>query len=60
MRKLKTPKFEQLYTIRTAAHRRRFAKIANAVLAGIDARVFIPCKSWLCSDCEYVKQCGEW
>ena len=60
MRKLKTPKFEQLYTIRTAAHRRRFAKIANAVLAGIDARVFIPCKSWLCSDCQYAKACGQW
>jgi len=60
MRKLKTPKFEQHYTIRTAAHRRRFAKIANAVLAGIDARVFIPCKSWLCGDCQYAKACGEW
>ena len=42
MRKLKKPKFEQHYTIRTAANRRRFAKIANAVLAGIDARVFVP------------------
>jgi len=35
-------------------------KIANAVLAGIDARVFIPCKSWLCSDCQYAKACGQW
>ena len=60
MRKLKTPKFEQHYTIRTAANRRRFAKIANAVLAGIDARVFVPCKSWMCSDCQYAKACEEW
>ena len=57
MRKLKEPKFEQHYTIRTAAHRRRFAKLTNAVLTGIDARVFIPCKSWLCSDCQFVKAC---
>ena len=60
MRKLKKPKFEQHYTIRTAANRRRFAKIANAVLAGIDARVFVPCKSWLCSDCQYTKACEQW
>ena len=60
MRKLKKPKFEQHYTIRTAANRRRFAKIANAVLAGIDARVFVPSKSWLCSDCQYAKACEEW
>ena len=60
MRKLKKPKFEQHYTVRTAAQRRRFAKIANAVLAGIDAKVFVPSKSWLCSDCQYAKACGEW
>ena len=60
MRKLKKPKFEQHYTIRTAANRRRFAKIANAVLAGIDARVSVPSKSWLCSDCQYAKACEEW
>jgi len=60
MRKLKTPKFEQLYTVRTARHRRRFAKIANAVLAGIDARIFVPTKSWLCVDCQYAKACEAW
>jgi putative RecB family exonuclease len=60
MRKLKTPKFEQHYTIRTATHRRRFAKIANAVLNGIDARVFIPCKSWLCTDCGFIDACNAW
>jgi putative RecB family exonuclease len=57
MRKLKTPKFEQHYTIRTAAQRRRFAKLTNAILAGIDARIFIPNKSWMCGDCQFVKAC---
>jgi len=60
MRKLKTPKFEQHYTIRTAVHRRKFAKLANAVLAGIDARIFIPCKSWMCGDCQFTSACQAW
>ena len=60
MRKLKKPKFEQHYTVRSSAQRRRFAKIAIAVLAGIDARVFVPCKSWMCSDCQYAKACEAW
>jgi putative RecB family exonuclease len=60
MRKLKTPKFEQHYTIRTAKQRRRFAKLTGAILAGIDSRIFIPNKSWLCSDCQYSKACKEW
>ncbi len=34
--------------------------VANAVLAGIDARVFIPCKSWLCGDCQYISACKSW
>ncbi len=60
MRKLKTPKFEQYYTIRTAGHRKRFAKVANAVLAGIDAGIFIPQPSWMCSDCSYADACKDW
>jgi len=60
MRKLKTPKFQQHYTIRTAPQRRRFAKLTNAILAGIDARIFIPNKSWMCSDCQFAKACEEW
>ncbi|MDP2644526.1 MAG: PD-(D/E)XK nuclease family protein, partial [Desulfobacterales bacterium] len=60
MRKLKKPKFEQHYTIRTAAHRRKFAKIAGAVLSGIDARIFIPCKSWMCGDCQFINACQAW
>lgn len=60
IRKLKTPKFEQHYTIRTAAQRRKFAKLANAVLAGIDARIFIPSKSWMCADCQFSGACNAW
>ena len=60
MRKLKTPKFEQHYTIRTATQRRRFAKLTNAILAGIDARIFIPNKSWMCGDCQFAKACEAW
>ena len=60
MRKLKTPKFQQHYTIRTAAQRRRFAKLTNAILAGIDARIFIPNKSWMCGDCQFAKACVSW
>jgi putative RecB family exonuclease len=60
LRKLKTPKLEHYSTTRTSEQRKRFAKLANAVLAGIDARVFIPCKSWLCGDCQYISACKSW
>ena len=60
LRKLKTPKFEYYHTVRTADHRKRFAKIANAVLNGIENRVFIPSKSWMCSDCGFTKECNAW
>jgi len=58
--KTKTPKLKHYPTIRTAHHRRRFAKLAGAVLAGIDARIFVPCKTWLCSDCQYAGACEAW
>jgi putative RecB family exonuclease len=60
LRKLKTPKLEHVLTKRTAAHRKRFAKVANAVLAGIDAGVFIPQPSWMCADCAYADACKDW
>jgi putative RecB family exonuclease len=60
LRKLKTPKLEQYFTSRTAENRRRFAKIANGVLAGIEQRIFIPVKGWLCSDCSYADACSKW
>jgi putative RecB family exonuclease len=60
LRKLKTPKLEHYTTVRTSQDRKRFAKIANAVLAGIENRVFIPTKSYFCSDCQVIKACEEW
>ena len=60
IRKLKTPRLEHYHTNRTAEDRRRFAKIANRVLAGIENRIFIPNPSWLCSDCQYQDACKAW
>jgi hypothetical protein len=60
LRKLKSPKFETVSTIRTAQDRKRFAKIANAVLAGIDAGIYMPQPNWMCSDCAYQDACKEW
>jgi putative RecB family exonuclease len=60
LRKLKTPKLEQVDTVRTAQQRKRFAKIANAVLAGIDAGIYMPQPNWMCSDCAYKEACMAW
>src|SRR5210317_985907 len=60
LRKLKKPKMEYSYTFRTADHRKRFAKIASAVLAGIESRIFIPQQSWLCSECQFKEECNNW
>ncbi|ABW66092.1 PD-(D/E)XK nuclease family protein [Desulfosudis oleivorans] len=60
LRKLKKPKLEQVNTTRNAEQRKRFAKIANAVLAGIDAGIFLPQPSWMCGDCAYSNACREW
>jgi putative RecB family exonuclease len=42
LRKLKTPKLEQVSTIRTAQDRQRFAQIAVAVLNAIDSNIYLP------------------
>ena len=60
LRKLQTPKVEQVYTSRTAADRKRFARISNAVLAAIDAQIFLPQPSWMCSDCAHSRACQAW
>ena len=60
LRKLKKPKLEHFKTTRTAKDRRRFAKIASAVLAGIENQIFIPNYSWMCSDCGYTEACEAW
>ena len=60
LRKLKNPKLEHYTTYRGPEQRKRFARLAAAVLSGIENRVFIPCNSWLCADCEYSKSCRNW
>jgi putative RecB family exonuclease len=60
LRKLKTPKFEQVHTVRTAQDRKRFAKIANAVLNGIDAGIYMPQPNWMCADCSHADACRDW
>ncbi len=60
LRKLKTPKFEQYYTRRGPDSRKRFARLSATVLSGIENRVFLPCRGWLCSDCEYGEACQNW
>jgi putative RecB family exonuclease len=60
LRKLKNPKLEHYHTQRSADERKRLAKIAGRVLAGIDAGVFVPHRSWMCSDCEYANACSGW
>ena len=60
LRKLKSPKLEIVQTVRTAQDRKRFAKIANAVLAGIDAGIYMPQPNWMCSDCAYQDACKAW
>ncbi|MBF0378775.1 MAG: PD-(D/E)XK nuclease family protein [Desulfamplus sp.] len=58
--KTKEPKLQQIKTIRTKEDRKRFAKIASAVLSGISNRVFYPVQSFLCSSCEYSNACKDW
>lgn len=60
LRKLKTPKMQQYFTVRTAADRKRFARIASVILAGIESRIFMPQRSWMCSDCSYTEACSQW
>jgi len=60
LRKLKTPKLEIVQTVRTAHDRKRFARIATAVLDGIDKNVYLPQPNWMCSDCSYSDACEAW
>ena len=58
--KLKEPKLQNIQISRTRADRRRFARLSNMVLAGIDSNIFIPNPSWMCPTCQYAKACNEW
>jgi putative RecB family exonuclease len=60
LRKLKKPKQEIVHTVRTAQDRKRFARIAAAVLDGIDKNVYLPQPSWMCTDCGFREACQAW
>ncbi len=60
IKKLKTPKVEVVDTLRTAAHRKRFARIVSGVMDAIEHRIFLPNRSWLCKDCSYSNTCKKW
>jgi len=61
LRKLKkAPKLEYYHTMRTSENRKRFAKIAVTVLNAIENKLFLPNRSWLCSDCPFPKACQNW
>jgi putative RecB family exonuclease len=59
LRKLRSPKMEHYHTIRTADQRRRFAKLATAILGAIDRKVFFPQPSWMCADCSFSEACRK-
>lgn len=60
IRKLKTPKLETYHTSRGPEARKRFARLCSTALTGIENQVFLPCRSWLCADCEYSRACKAW
>lgn len=56
----KEPRLDVYHTSRTAAGRRRLAKTISRVLKGIEAGVFIPNASWMCTDCQHAGACVNW
>jgi len=58
--KVKEPRLDIYCTTRSASNRKRLAKIINQVLRGIEAGVFFPNPSWMCSDCQYAQACVKW
>ena len=60
IRKLKTPKLETYDTSRGPLARKRFARLSATVLAGIENQVYLPCRSWLCQDCQFQRACNDW
>ncbi len=53
LRKLKTPKFEQVELGRSKEDLQRFESLALCVLSAIDKQVFLPMYGWQCADCGY-------
>jgi putative RecB family exonuclease len=57
----KNPKIETKSTERQKSDYERLFHIANEVLNGVRAGIFIPNRGcWMCKDCEYDKDCREW
>jgi putative RecB family exonuclease len=58
--KTKTPRFEQIETVRDEASHVAFFNLCKEVLNGIKKEVFFPNPSWKCRDCEYRDICWFW
>jgi putative RecB family exonuclease len=56
----KEPRLDLYHTTRSAADRRRLAKTISRVLKGIEAGVFFPNASWMCTDCQHARACVNW
>jgi len=56
----KEPRLDLYHTTRTAADRRRLAKMISRVLKGIEFGVFFPNPGWMCSDCQHAAACFDW
>jgi len=56
----KEPRLDIYHTTRTAANRRRLAKMISRVLKGIEAGVFFPNPGWMCADCQHASACVNW
>jgi putative RecB family exonuclease len=59
--KTKTPRFDQVYTVRSEESEIRAVKKIVSVWEGISKGVFIPNdNSWRCSTCAYKSHCDRW
>ena len=58
--KTKTPKIVPLETTRNIHDSQRLFYLAQEVLRGIHAGVFIPESNFMCKDCEYSEPCRQW
>lgn len=55
--KYKTPRMERMLTSRSVNDFRKFFYLAKQVVKGVKSEVFLPQKSWRCTDCEFRQQC---
>jgi len=59
--KTKTPRFDQVYTVRSEESEHRAVKKIQSVWEGISKGLFIPNdNSWRCSTCSYISHCEQW